>query len=346
MATMLQPHSLRRNGPGKVGSNVVDGLQLTAASSIEALVEPLRMALASNLQRTVQLFREWDVDASGSVDRAEMARALRVLGLQVDERASNMLFNALDADGSGTVEYNELHALVRQRIDVAQQKKKRQRKAAPPRRPVHSLAEQDAATLAKDRLRRKLTENMQRTVDLFHAMDSDGSGAVDRAEFTEVVQRVVPGTNDATCAALFDAIDLDVSGYVEFTELFKALRRRASGVHHTGRATSTTRSAAVHLEQVPGRMGYGADLYHREHLRRSQEDVGEHSRSSQEHIATEVELASGLPPVPTLPRTVPARHRRVGRRMPLRARAEELPPIDTSRNDQRQPHAGLKWQWT
>ena len=78
---VAQRYEVRRE-TGKKGSNVVDGLQLRGAS-LETMMDALREKIASSLQRTMNLFAEWDEDQSGSIDRQEFARALAVLGLDV-----------------------------------------------------------------------------------------------------------------------------------------------------------------------------------------------------------------------------------------------------------------------
>ena len=51
----------------------------------------------------------WDADGSGLVDMREFTVAARAMGFKDD--AAKVLFDALDRDGSGTIEYEELEAL-------------------------------------------------------------------------------------------------------------------------------------------------------------------------------------------------------------------------------------------
>ena len=105
-------HALRRDGPGKVGSNVFSGLVLShirAGSGAGAVLAELRNALSANLSRCIDLFREWDADGSGSIDKKELHRALTTLGMGCSVEESNQLFDSLDDDHSGEIEFGELH---------------------------------------------------------------------------------------------------------------------------------------------------------------------------------------------------------------------------------------------
>jgi Ca2+-binding EF-hand superfamily protein len=324
----MQAHALRL-APGKVGSNVVDG--------VDALVAPVAAALAANMTRTLMLFREWDKDGSGSVDRDEFARALQVLGLDAGATTSNALFDALDTDHSGSIEFSELHVRVRQRADVTKTRRRQQQQPPPKARAVHDHAATSSATAAVETLKRTLAARLQRTVDLFHDMDQDGSGAVDRLEFASVVQRLVSDANKATCDALFDSLDVDQSGYLEYTELHARLRARRTGATRqaAAHAQGVTVRTLARQEAVPGRSACSGPR-------------DGHDESSQYPAGIGGAAGGGVGRLPTLPRnTLPARHRRVGRRLPLKARAadDDLPPLDTTRNTAAQLQSGLKWQW-
>ena len=377
---------MRRRGPGKRGSNVVD-VQLSAdgSSSLEDIVEPLRQALASNLQRTLNLFREWDLDGNGCFDRREWRKALRLLGLDVDASASDALFHALDADGSGSIEYKELHKRVRKPVDLSKLTAWRPpAPAPPPPRVDHTHVARSAAEAAVDSLRRKLSADLRRTIDIFRDMDVDGSGAVDRDEFGAAVARLLPGCDAPTCAALFDALDADSSGYLEYDELHARLRVSIDaagggrGRARAGKAGVTTRMLHIQ-EAVPGRAVAVQELMRRDLSPPPQRLVVPHpaALSPQPPHGVYMDAAAqplsarpphaspsptlsergpgNLPPLPTLPRTLAARHRRVGKRMPLsiQPEADPIPKLEqvpttylTRRDDLRQPQVGTKWQWT
>ena len=65
--------------------------------------------LTTNAVRVIDLFREWDEDASGSVSKKEFRRAMPLLGLQAAEHEVDALFDSWDPDGSGELDLNELN---------------------------------------------------------------------------------------------------------------------------------------------------------------------------------------------------------------------------------------------
>ena len=77
-------------------------------------VEQLRVALADNSSRVVDLFRAWDLDGDGLIDNDEWRQALFSLGVDETMRAQvDALFAAFDGDGSGAIEYKEMNRLLR-----------------------------------------------------------------------------------------------------------------------------------------------------------------------------------------------------------------------------------------
>ena len=79
------------------------------------LSEPwsLKDALLRSSSRVETLFKAWDKDQSGTLDKTEFYRAVRALGFAVEQADSDALFDTLDADGSGAMEYSELDMMLR-----------------------------------------------------------------------------------------------------------------------------------------------------------------------------------------------------------------------------------------
>ena len=81
----------------------------------EYLQWSLRDALSRSSQRIIDLFKVWDEDKSGAVDKREFFKAVRALGFDVEQSDTDAVFKALDADGSGMLEYAELNDKLRNR---------------------------------------------------------------------------------------------------------------------------------------------------------------------------------------------------------------------------------------
>jgi Ca2+-binding EF-hand superfamily protein len=84
------------------------------------IVEQLRDLLTENSTRVVDLFRDWDVDQSGTITRKEFCRSVAALGFLPAKGPEEVLalFNELDADGSGTIEYAELNKVLRRGASI------------------------------------------------------------------------------------------------------------------------------------------------------------------------------------------------------------------------------------
>ena len=67
-------------------------------------------------QRVVDVFRMWDEDKSGTVDKKEFHKAIRALGFEVEKADTDAVFDSLDADGSGNLEDKELNEMLRKGV--------------------------------------------------------------------------------------------------------------------------------------------------------------------------------------------------------------------------------------
>ena len=96
-------------------------------------------------------------DGSGTVDCKEFTRALLLLGVPCTRDEAEELFDDLDMDGSGELEYRELYRQLRERMDGEvgsgledpEQRKKRLAKAARRRARRKRRAERESAGHAR-----------------------------------------------------------------------------------------------------------------------------------------------------------------------------------------------------
>ena len=73
-------------------------------------LEQLRSLFAASPAQVMELFREIDASGDGLLDRTEFNLAIRALGLRLPKQELGLLFQQLDPDGSGEIEYHELKA--------------------------------------------------------------------------------------------------------------------------------------------------------------------------------------------------------------------------------------------
>lgn len=109
-----------------MGTATADKVEDMAEAAERALLlERIKHSLQKDLQRVLDLFRKWDTDGDGTVDRDEFGRAVALLGFKPPDGPSwgpacvaytstiDALFASLDADGSGTAEINEIEAALK-----------------------------------------------------------------------------------------------------------------------------------------------------------------------------------------------------------------------------------------
>ena len=72
----------------------------------------------------IDLFREWDTDGDGEVNKDEFRKAMPLLGLHVPRADVDALFDSFDADGGGTISFRELNKHLRRDVKAEKKEKK------------------------------------------------------------------------------------------------------------------------------------------------------------------------------------------------------------------------------
>ena len=199
----------------------------------------MRRALQSCLSRVLELFRQFDDDASGYIDGPEFVKALAELGFDPDEPSVSALFASFDPDDSGTIEYEELHNLLVRSVQRKPELEPLELKAANrialrkkrvSKVDANLLSGLELCSLDADAipgaLRKALDERLVRVIDLFRQFDDDSSGLLDASEFAKAMREL--GLTDAppeAIAAVFASFDHDESGTIEYRELHAIMKR-------------------------------------------------------------------------------------------------------------------------
>ena len=79
----------------------------------ETLQDRLRDALTQNFTRVMELFRDWDVDGNGTINKKEFRKAMNAIGVKVAVKELDALFESFDLDGGGLLEAKELGKVLR-----------------------------------------------------------------------------------------------------------------------------------------------------------------------------------------------------------------------------------------
>ena len=78
------------------------------ASSGVSVKEQLALAMAENSVKLIDLFREWDEDGDGNIDKKEFRKGIAGLGYDADKKDMDALFDSIDESGDGEIDYGEI----------------------------------------------------------------------------------------------------------------------------------------------------------------------------------------------------------------------------------------------
>ena len=75
--------------------------------------DSLMRGMSGMRDHTMRLFKKWDVDRTGNINREELKKGVVELGLPARPADINSLFDIMDPDGDGVVELHELNRMLR-----------------------------------------------------------------------------------------------------------------------------------------------------------------------------------------------------------------------------------------
>ena len=89
---------------------------------LDASKGPIKDQLANLLQehsvKLIDLFREWDDDGNGALDKKEMRQAIAALGYEAPRKEIDAFFESIDDDDNGWIEFGELKEALKVRKNL------------------------------------------------------------------------------------------------------------------------------------------------------------------------------------------------------------------------------------
>ena len=84
-----------------LAANLLQGLNIDESLGLEQVDEQIRDYLSQKGVRVIELFRQWDDDGTGKIEKEEFRRGMKELGLTVGKAQLDELFDMWDPDKSG-----------------------------------------------------------------------------------------------------------------------------------------------------------------------------------------------------------------------------------------------------
>ena len=103
-----------KKGPGQLRRQATMGQSMVAKSSKAGSVEKqLSTILSNNYARIMDLMRDLDTNNDGVIDREEFVGGLRSAGFEATPAALYGIFDSIDEDGSGIIDFKELSKAIK-----------------------------------------------------------------------------------------------------------------------------------------------------------------------------------------------------------------------------------------
>jgi Ca2+-binding EF-hand superfamily protein len=170
------------------------------------------------LSQIIDVLKTLDKDGDGTVTKEEFRACLPLLGFDAsDSETIDAIFDEIDLDGSGALDYDELRASLRQGAHVAIDEVLREgavafetsaKNAIATRVDVNERRHVGRALTSIDDLRAEMQSSCTRLIDVLRTLDTDGDGTVTQAEFRAALPLLGFDASDTSVVdALFVQLD-------------------------------------------------------------------------------------------------------------------------------------------
>jgi len=196
-------------------------------------------------------FRIFDQSGRGEVVATDFQEALKVIGEDVPGDKIDKLFEEVDADGSGTIDFEEFCVMMRKFNPMPQSITKKQYSSAggtvaavlddDVQKALHPLQKKKAGKICQNMLKSKYNEYQVNCVvralfcgrassdpvwqKAWEVFDYDGGGSLDAKEFRRALKLLGEKFSEENFDDMFMEADEDGSGEIEFDEFVMLMRK-------------------------------------------------------------------------------------------------------------------------
>lgn len=181
-----------------------------------AAISIAQVGLNSRFKDMHKAFKYIDLDGSGTVDRSELERALKLWNVPHTKEQLDLLWGACDENGSGEISYAEfVNVLARDTAVV------KVNPAGPARQ--RPSVEEEARQRKLQNIEDTLNSRFKDTRKAFKYVDLDNSGTVSRKEFEMAMTLMNLDLNADELDFFWNRCDVDGSGEVDYKEFVNGL---------------------------------------------------------------------------------------------------------------------------
>jgi protein fantom len=207
--------SFDRNRTGTIDyREFVDRVQQTAgqkaASFLEDdLVEKIRERIKQKNLSIRQAFLAFDENKDGTISKTEFIKAFRIMDLGVTEIEVERLFNSLDKQRSGSIDYRIFCNTI-QEIPI------KSPSPQPFQSPSPSPPSQEFIDRVISQLQQRIVEKRLSLRQAFLAFDENRDGKISRQEFLKTFQMMQLGVSNEDIVRVFDSFDERKLGVIDY----------------------------------------------------------------------------------------------------------------------------------